>query len=78
MAIVCTLLPHTAHLRGIRLEVSEILFAQAGLFVDFYCVAGEGGGGGRVGGQGVEDSFCGFAGAAVGGGEEMEGIVWTE
>jgi len=60
------------------LEVAEVLFAEAGLFVDADGVAGEGGGGGGGGGEGVEDAFCCFAGAAVGGGEEVEGVGWVE
>ena len=28
--------------------------------------------------QGIEDTFCGFAGAAVGGGEKVEGVIGRE
>jgi len=56
------------------LEISEILLAEAGLFVDFYGMPGERGWGGCVGGEAVEDAFCCFPRAAVGGGEEVEGV----
>ena len=46
--VVGAFLPHAAHFCGGRLKVSEVLFAQARLFVDFYCVPGERGGGGRI------------------------------
>ena len=36
------------------------------------------GGGWEGGGKGAEDALCSFAGAAVGGGEEVEGVAWVE
>ena len=60
------------------MEVAKVLFAQAGLLVDFYGVEGEGGGGRVGGGEGGEDGRGGFAGAAVGGGEEVEGVGGAE
>lgn len=72
--VVGALLPHPRHLRGRGLEVAEILFAQAGLLVDFDVLSREGRGGGGGGGQGGEDAFGGFARAPVGGGEEVEGV----
>ena len=78
MSIIRSLLPHPFHFGRTRLEVPEILFAEAGFLEDFDFVAGEGGGGGVVGGEGPQDAFGGFAGAAVGRGEELEGVVWFE
>ena len=78
MSVVGALLPHTTHLRRRRLEVAEILFAQAGLFVDLDGVPRERRGRGGRGGQGGEDAFCGFARPSVGGGEEVEGVGGAE
>jgi len=41
-------------------------------------MAGEGRGRWLVRGQGRKDAFCGFSGAAVGRGKEMEGVIWLE
>ena len=35
VSIICTLSPHTFHLRTARLKVAKILLAQTRLFVDF-------------------------------------------
>lgn len=78
MTVVGPLLPHALHLGAARLEVAKVLLAQAGLLVDLDVVPGEGRGLLLVGGQGGEDAFCGLACAAVGRGEEVEGVVGTE
>lgn len=78
MAVVGALLPHAAHFGGAGLEVSEILFAEAGFLVDFDRVPWEGRGRGGGGGQGVEEAFGGFACAAVGRGEEVESVIGAE
>lgn len=78
VTVVGTLLPHAAHFGGAGLEVSEILFAQAGFFVDFYGVTGERRRGGGGGGEGIEYSFGGFTGSTVGRCEEVECVVGAE
>ena len=56
------------------MEIPEVLFAQAGLLVDFDGIAREGGGRGVGRSEGIEDAFGCFAGAAVGRCEEVEGV----
>lgn len=78
MTVIRTLLPHTAHFNAIGLEISKVLFTQAGLFVDFYGVPREWRWGGVGGGEGVEDAFRCFACSSIGRGKEVEGIVWVK
>lgn len=81
MAVRGALLPHGRHGGGGGLEVPEVLLAQAGFLVNFDGGEGEGGGGGgggRGGGEGGEDARGGFARAAVGGREEVEGVGGAE
>jgi len=78
MPVIRALLPHPLHLRTAGLEVPEILLPYARLFVDLDGVAVEGRGRGGVGvggGEGAQDAFGRFAGAAVGRGVELEGVV---
>lgn len=76
--IICPLLPHPLHLSGTGLEVAKVLLPQSGLFVDLDARASEGGGVRVVRGEGFEDPLGCFAGAAVWGGEEVEGVGWAE
>jgi hypothetical protein len=77
MSIVRSFLPHPLHFRTAWLEVAEVLFPDARFFIDFYGVAVERRGRGFGGfGEGFEDAFSCFAGTAVGGGVELEGVVW--
>ena len=78
MSIISTLLPHPLHLRTAWLEVPKILLPQPRLLIHLYAVAGEGRGGRLVRGQGREDAFCGLPRAAVGRGEEVQGVIWLE
>ena len=78
VAVVGALLPHAFHLGAAWLEVAKVLLAEAGLLVDFDVGAAEGGGAGLVGGEGGEDALGGLTGAAVGRGEEVDGVVGAE
>lgn len=78
VAVVGALLPHAFHLGATWLEVAEILLAQPRLLVDFDVGAAKGRGLRVVGGEGCEETLCGFAGAAVGRREDLEGVVWAE
>ena len=76
MSVIRPFLPHLTHLCGVGLEVSEILFSQAGLFVYFYRVPWERGGFAVWGGgcEGIEDPFGCFSCSSVGRSEEMKGV----
>jgi hypothetical protein len=78
VAVVGPLLPHALHLGAARLEVAKVLLAEARLLVDLDAVAAEGGRFRVVGGQSGEDAVGGLARAAVGRGEEVEGVVRAE
>ena len=74
MSVVGTFFPHRRHFCRGGLKVTEILLAQAWLFVHFDGGAGERGRFGCGGGEGVDNSFGSFTCAAIRGGEEMEGV----
>ena len=80
MPVVGALLPHRRHGRRAGLEVAEVLLAQTRLFIDFDGGARKrrGSAVSSGGGEGGEDAFGGFAGAAVRGGEEVKGVGGTE
>lgn len=79
VTVVCPLPPHALHLRRTGLEIAEVLLSQPGLFVELDLGPAEGGGAILEGGrQGLEDALGGLAGAAVGGGEDLEGVVGAE
>jgi len=75
MSIVRPFLPHPLHLRAAWLKVPEILLPQPGLFIHLYRVPWKWTRGGLVCGQCLEDALGGFPRAAVGGCEEVEGVV---
>lgn len=75
MAIVGALLPHALHLSAAGLEIAKVLLAEAGLFVDLDIGAAEWRRIGIVRGQSGKDTLGGLAGATVGGGENLEGVV---
>lgn len=79
VSIIRSLLPHTLHFAATWLEVAEILLSQSGFFIDLDGMSAErrrGASLGRGRCEGAEDAFCRFAGAAVGGRVELEGVVW--
>lgn len=78
VAVVGALLPHALHLSGAWLEVAKVLLAETRLFEHGNLIAWEGRGVGVVRGQGAQDALGGLARAAVGRGEELQGVVWLE
>lgn len=78
VAVVGTLLPHAFHLGATWLEVTKVLLAKPGLFVYLDIGAAEGRGLVVVRGQRGEDALGGLASAAVGRGEEVQGVVGAE
>lgn len=78
VAVVSTFLPHALHFGAAGLKVAKVLLAEAGLFIDLDAGAAERRGAGIVRGQGGEDAFGGFAGAAVGRSEDLKGVIGAE
>ena len=78
MSVVGALVPHPSHLCGAWLEVPKVLLAQARLFIYLDRVSWKWRGFGGVRGEGLKDSFCGFASAAVWRGIEVKGVIWAE
>lgn len=65
-------MPHPFHLLAAWLEVAEVLFTDAGLFVDFDGTAI------GVGCQGLDDTSGGLTGSCVGRCDDLDGVFGAE
>lgn len=80
VTIIRSFLPHAFHLSAAWLEIAKVLFSQPGLFVDLDGMSIERRRGAGFGwrGEGAQDAFGGFAGAAVWRCEDLQGVVWFQ
>jgi hypothetical protein len=78
VAVVGSLLPHAFHLVAAWLEVAKVLLTQPGLLIHLDVRSAKRRRVGVVRSQAVEDAFCCLPGSAVGGCEEVEGVVGAE